>query len=57
MQSVGFNSEQADLTRKSFRGENETDDEMNTLRELLHSLKHFLWKIGVGTYNRFWRMR
>jgi hypothetical protein len=52
MQNVGFNSEQADLTRKSFRGENVGDDELNTLKEMLHSLKH-LEKIGVGTYNRF----
>jgi hypothetical protein len=49
MQSVGFNSARADLTRKSFRVENVTDDELNTLKELLHSLKHFLGKIGVGT--------
>jgi hypothetical protein len=53
MQNVGFNSEQADLSRKSFRGENVTDYELSTLKEMFHSLKHFLKKIGFATYNRF----
>ena len=56
MQNVGFNSEQADLTRKSFHGGNATDYELSTLKEMLHSLKYFLKKIGVGTYSRFWRV-
>jgi hypothetical protein len=56
MQNVGFNNEQADLTMKSFRGENVTDNKLSSLKEMLHSLKHFLEKIGFGTYNRFRHM-
>jgi hypothetical protein len=44
MQCVGFNSEQADLKRKYFCGENVTDDELSTREEMLHSIEHFLEK-------------
>jgi hypothetical protein len=53
VQIVGYNSEQAVLTRKSFRGENVTDDDLNTLEEMLRSLKHFLEKIVIGTSDGF----
>jgi hypothetical protein len=48
-----LNSEQADLKRKSFRGENVTDDELNNLKEMLHSLKYFLKKLELELITAF----